>query len=90
MFSIRTTKRFDKAVRRIQKRGLDLAPLIQVVDMLRQTGSLPKEYRPHVLSGNYDGVWECHIKNDWLLLWKQDNDEMTLLMLNTGTHSDLF
>ncbi len=21
--------------------------------------------------GNYNGRWECHIKQDWLLVWKQ-------------------
>jgi mRNA interferase YafQ len=36
------------------------------------------------------GIWECHIKPNWLLLWKQDNTKFTLLFLNTGTHSDLF
>lgn len=30
------------------------------------------------------------IKPDWLLIWKQYDDVLELLMLNTGTHSDLF
>ena len=43
-----------------------------------------------MLTGNYAGIWECHIEPDWLLLWKQDNDELILLLLDTGTHSDIF
>ena len=34
--------------------------------------------------------WECHIESDWLLVWIQENDTMTLLFLDTGTHSDIF
>ena len=51
---------------------------------------LPKEYKPHKLSGNRLGQWECHIKPDWLLVWEQNDNKLTLLMLNTGTHSDIF
>jgi len=45
----------------------------------------------HKLKG-YKGknVWECHIEPDWLLIWEQHDDELLLVMLSTGTHSDLF
>ncbi|MBP3776115.1 MAG: type II toxin-antitoxin system mRNA interferase toxin, RelE/StbE family [Prevotella sp.] len=39
---------------------------------------------------NYAGSWECHIKGDWLLVWEQNDNLLTLLFTNTGTHSDLF
>lgn len=31
-----------------------------------------------------------HIEADWILVWIQENDTMTLLFLDTGTHSDVF
>ncbi|WP_441006960.1 type II toxin-antitoxin system mRNA interferase toxin, RelE/StbE family [Leyella stercorea] len=55
-----------------------------------ENGSLPSEYKPHILHGNHEGEWEAHIKPDWLLVWEQNDDELTLLMLTTGTHSDVF
>lgn len=61
-----------------------------VVDLLTENGSLPPKYRPHKLSGNYSGCWECHIQNDWLLIWEQNDTTLTLLFIDTGTHSDLF
>lgn len=64
--------------------------LQKVVSLLAETGTLPAKYRPHKLSGNYDNCWECHIKGDWLLIWLQNDNELTLLFINTGTHSDLF
>jgi len=60
------------------------------IALLRTTGSLPAKYRPHKLSGNRDGQWECHIEPDWLMTWEQSDMELTLLFLQTGTHGDLF
>ena len=62
----------------------------EVLQLLAQTGTLPQKYHPHTLSGKYSDHWECHIKPDWLLLWKQNNEELLLLMTNTGSHSDIF
>ncbi|UOE42489.1 type II toxin-antitoxin system YafQ family toxin [Chryseobacterium suipulveris] len=55
-----------------------------------ESGTLPKKYKPHKLSRNYANCWECHIKPDWLLIWQHNDQELILLFLNTGTHSDLF
>ena len=61
-----------------------------VVSILMENGSLPLQYQPHKLSGKYKGKWECHIESDWLLVWDQNDTELTLLFIDTGTHSDLF
>ena len=34
--------------------------------MLRKGQTLDIKYRDHVLTGNYEGYRECHIKPDWL------------------------
>lgn len=52
--------------------------------------SLPMQYHPHKLSGKFEGLWECHIKSDWLLIWQQNDTELVLIMTDTGTHADLF
>lgn len=55
---------------------------------LGETGSLPKEYKPHSLKGNYKGCMECHITLDWLLVWKQNDEDLILLLVDIGSHSD--
>ena len=90
MYSVDTTKRFDKDLKLCLKRGLDIQLIYDAIALLRTTGSLPAQYRPHKLSGNMDGIWECHLKPDWLLIWEQNDSELTLLFTGTGTHSDLF
>ena len=72
------------------KRGLDLQLIHEAIALLRATGTLPMKYRPHKLSGDKNGQWECHIEPDWLMIWEQNDTELTLLFLQTGTHSDLF
>ena len=39
---------------------------LDAIQLLAATGSLPARYRPHRLSGNMYGIWECHIQPDWL------------------------
>lgn len=90
MYQIKTTKTFESDVKRCTKRGYNMEALKAVIKLLEKEGTLPAKYKPHKLTGNYKGHWECHIKPDWLLVWKQNDTELTLLFTNTGTHSDLF
>ncbi len=90
MYRIERTNSFKKSFKRCLKRGLDPKLFETVVRILQEKGSLPSKYRPHKLSADYDGAWECHIQPDWLLIWKQDDNLLTLLLIDTGTHSDLF
>lgn len=90
MYKIEVTKQFEKDVKLSQKRGLNINLLKEVINILAKEGKLPAKYKPHKLSGNYSDFWECHIKADWLLIWKQDDDKLILLFVRSGTHSDLF
>ena len=90
MYKITTTNKFEKQLKLCLKRGYDMSLLKNVMQILAEKGTLPSQYKPHRLSGNYLGCWECHIKPDWLLVWKQNNEELVLLFTITGTHSDLF
>lgn len=74
----------------MKKRGFDLSLLDTVVDTLRQGKQLETMYRDHELSGQFKGFHECHIKSDWLLIYLIENDILTLTLVDTGTHSDLF
>lgn len=89
-YHVSLSNRFKKDFRRCMKRGLNMKLITDAMDILEATGTLPLQYRPHKLSGNYEGLWECHIQSDWLMTWEQNDTELTLLFLQTGTHSDLF
>ncbi|MEK7480254.1 MAG: type II toxin-antitoxin system YafQ family toxin [Patescibacteria group bacterium] len=79
---------FKKDIRRARKRGWDRAKIDAIVTMLRTGEPLPANARPHKLTGDWLGFWECHIGPDWLLIYDASDD--TVLLAATGTHSDLF
>ncbi|MBN2776222.1 MAG: type II toxin-antitoxin system YafQ family toxin [Bacteroidales bacterium] len=90
MYKVSYTKKFEKSLKLCQKRGLNIDLAKSVIKILEKSGTLPAKYKPHKLNGKYAGLWECHIKPDWLLVWAQNDKELLLVMTDTGTHSDLF
>ena len=89
-YEIKVKGSFKRAYKRCLKRGFDSALLTEVLVILSETGTLPAQYKPHKLVGKYAGLWECHIQQDWLLVWEQHDEELELILIDTGTHSDLF
>jgi mRNA interferase YafQ len=89
-YSVEVTNRFKKDFVDCHLRGLNTNLLIEAVEKLATDGVLPPEYKSHPLHNNYKGFMECHILPDWLLVWKQEDDNLILLLTNTGTHSYIF
>lgn len=84
------TGKFKKSLKQAKKRGLDLKLLDKVITMLQNDIPLEEKYRDHELKGKYQGFRECHIQPDWLLIYLKENDVLTLTLVDTGTHADLF
>lgn len=90
MYNVKFTTAYKKSYKLMKKRGLDLSLLDEVVNSLRQGKQLDEKYRDHELRGNLAGFRECHIKPDWLLIYLVKNDTLTLTLIDTGSHADLF
>ena len=90
MYEVKFTTAFKKSYKLMKKRGFNMDELAEVVDSLRQGIQLDEKYRDHGLSGNYAGFRECHIRPDWLLIYLIENRVLTLTLVDTGTHADLF
>ena len=91
MYRLDYTGKFRKDLKLCQKRGYNIDAIRTVIQYLENDGQVPQDYKPHKLVGkDYIGLWECHIQPDWLMTWQQNDNELTLLFLQTGTHSDLF
>jgi mRNA interferase YafQ len=88
MRALRTTKQFDRDLRRAKRRGKTLDKLWETVDLLVRGEPLPARCRRHRLSGGWNRLWECHIESDWRLIWDETDELLTLV--RTGTHADLF
>ena len=89
-YELKYTRAFRRGYKRAKKRGLNLSLLGEIVEMLRCGKKLPKKYADHCLSGAFSQCRECHIQPDWLLVYRIDDDILTLTLMDTGTHAELF
>lgn len=89
-YTIRYSNLFKRSFKKCLKRGCKEEDFRKAISILAEEGQLPKSYKPHKLKGRYSGYWECHINPDWLLVWEQNDTELILVLVDTGTHSDLF
>lgn len=89
-YSLVLSGRFKKSLKLARKRGLNIDLLDAVVEKLLHGIPLEEKNKDHALSGNYLGYRECHIQPDWLLIYLIEDDILTLTLVETGTHADLF
>ena len=61
--------------------------LYHIVKCLEAGEPIPEENQPHILKGDLKGIWECHVLNDLLLLWI-DEDTNTIRLLRLVSHSE--
>ena len=88
MKTFRFRSAYKKDLKRIDRRGYDLAALAVILNRLRDGQQLDPAYRDHPLKGEWRGWRECHIGPDWLLIYIAAEHE--ILLARTGTHADLF
>ena len=91
MLKVIPTKQFKKDVRLLTKSGIkDLSKLTEVIKKLSKREPLSYKFKDYQLKGNMNRFRECHIEPDWLLIYEIINDELIIIFITTGTHSDLF
>ena len=83
------TNRIRKQLKLLEKRGYNMELFKDVVDMLLDGIPLPPKYNDHPLHGDRRGYRDCHIKGDWVLIYKIDKNVLTLILSETGTHADI-
>ena len=83
------TRQFKKDLKRYKHNAKVLEDLEEVLKQLQETGNVDEKYIPHVLSGNYKGFMECHVQNDFLLIWL-DEAEQLIKLVRLGSHAELF
>lgn len=90
MYNVKFTNAYKKSYKRMAKRGIDLSLLDEAVDNIRHGIALVPKYKDQILKGKFNGFHECHIKPDWLLVYLLEDDILTLTLIDTGSHADLF
>jgi len=90
MLKLSFTNQYLKDLELMKRRNLPKSELDDVVKLLVEQKPLLPKHKDHPLKGNFRGYRECHIRPDWLLMYKKDKQVLTLVLIRTGTHSDLY
>ena len=89
MKTIRYSTKAKKDLKKYRNDFQLMKALYDVLGKLANSIPLPKEYKAHTLIGNYKDCMECHIKNDFLLIWIDAENEV-IEVVRIGSHSELF
>ena len=92
ILAVRSTKEFNKSLKKIHSQGKDIEKIKDVVIRLANKEVLDKKFRNHKLINDkyYKNCYECHIKPDLLLIYTYEKYDLVLLLIDIGSHSDLF
>lgn len=93
MYIIRRSKEFEISAKRLKHSGIKISvkkKIEQIIDMLASGKKLPPSYKDHKLSGRFSEYRECHIKGDLLLVYKIEKENLILVLVDIGSHSQLF
>ena len=90
MLELKQTSQFKKDLRRMAKRGASMELLDEVILLLMKREPLPEKYEDHPLTGVWAGYRDCHIRPNWLLIYRVEEDVLVLALIRTGSHSDVF
>ena len=90
MLDVRYSAQFKKDFKLAKKRGLPLQELKEVIETLAREKTLDEKYADYPLKGKYASFRECHIRPDWLLVYRIDRGKLLLVLTRTGKHADLF
>lgn len=90
MYRLEFTHQYLKDLKIARKRGLDENKLNTIIRLLLDGRKIPIQNKNHKLSGNYKGLYECHIEPDWLLIYSKNKSIHLITLIRTGSHADLF
>ena len=95
MLIVDSTGKFNRDVKRLNRKHVNLAPLDSVIALISENTAesqetLRRHHRAHKLAGEWAGAQECHVANagDWLVVWREIGEKAWLM--RTGTHDEVF
>jgi len=91
MYQVVFSSQYKKSLKKIAKSGkFPIKEIEKVIDLLISGKILPVKYMDHPLQGEFLGYRECHIKGDLLLIYRIEKEKLILVLVDIGSHSQLF
>lgn len=90
-YEVHYTNLFKKQYKKILKQGKDKNKFLKVLGTLANGLQLEEKYKDHSLVDNkyFNNCRECHITPDWLLVYKYNDKELILFLVETGSDSEV-
>ena len=90
-YTVHYTNQFKKSLQKAIKQGKSIDKLLNIVDLLANKDKLDDKFKNHKLVNNkyFKDCFECHIEPDWLLIYQYNDNELLLILVNTGSHSEV-
>ena len=89
-YTIKFTSQFKKDVKRAKRQNKNIDLMFSIIEKLANNEKIDKKYKVHKLSGKLAGIMECHIEPDFLLEYQYFDNELILMCIRVGSHSELF
>lgn len=91
LYRAQYTHSFKKQLKKVLKQpGHSREDIARVINLLIQNAPLPSIYNDHKLKGDYEGHRELHVKPDWILIYRINDNLLVLTIVATGSHADVF
>ena len=91
MYTPYPTRQYEKAFRKLKHSGrFDESRLNKVINTLACGERLHPIHKDHALHGEYESYRECHIHGDMLLIYRVEKQKLVLMLIDIGSHSELF
>ena len=90
-YTVHYSTKFKKNLKKLLKQGKDIDKLLDVGDILASNQKIDSKYLNHRLNDNkyFKDCYELHIEPDWLLVYRYSENELILVLVNTGSHSEV-
>lgn len=91
-YQIKFTSSFKKSLKKVLKQGKEFKKIKTIIVKLANKEELEIKYKNHELTDNkkFKNCKECHVEPDWLLVYKYYENDLILLLVETGSHSEIF
>ena len=90
MLKPKLSKSFKKDIKKAQRQKKDLEKLNHIMLTILSEQSLDPIYHDHPLGGDWKGYRDCHVTNDWVLIYKISRDDQAVLFARIASHAELF
>lgn len=91
-YQIKFTSSFKKSLKKVLKQGKEFKKIKTIIVKLANKEELEIKYKNHELNDNkkFKNCKECHVEPDWLLVYEYYENDLILLLVETGSHSEIF